>query len=80
MVWTSSAYDSFIIRPSSVTLTLDLIEQKFRMTLLHIKENNWAKLIWNPCKNLEVVAGTSTDYGICIIWTVLHVSMTFNLP
>ena len=39
--------------PSSVTLTSKLPEQMFRMALLLLWENNFAKLLWNPCTNVE---------------------------
>ena len=43
--------DLFIIRPSSVTLTLMYINM-FQMALLHFKENNRAKLFRHPCINV----------------------------
>ena len=56
---TSSIYDQPIIWLLSVTLTFNLTEQMFQMALLFIKENNCAKLFWNPCINVEVMARTS---------------------
>ena len=44
-----------------------------------LKENNCAKLFWNPCINVEVVARTSSIYEHFIIWTS-SVALTFNLP
>ena len=43
---TSSIYDHFMIRPSSVTLTLNYPEQMFQMALLLIKENNCAQFFF----------------------------------
>ena len=51
----------------------------FQMALLFFKENNCAKLFWNPCINVEVVARTSSIYDHFIIWTS-SVALTFNLP
>ena len=54
MVRTSSIYDRFIIWPSSVTLTFNLPEQMFEMTLLLLKENNGGKLFLKfmlKCRN-----------------------------
>ena len=47
MARTSSVYDHFIIWPPSVTLTLNLPEQLIQMTLLLLKENNYARLFEN---------------------------------
>ena len=74
MARTSSIYDHFIIWPSSVTLAFNLTEQMFQMTLLLLKENNWAILFWNPCINVEDVARTSS-----IIWPSV-VTLIFSLP
>ena len=56
MAWTSSIYDHFIIWYSSVSLTFNLAKNMFQMALLLLKENNWAKLLWNSCINVEVIA------------------------
>ena len=66
------ANDHFIVGPSSVTLTFNLPKQMFQM-------NNCAILFWNQCKNVEVMARTSSIYDHFIIW---HSSITFifNLP
>ena len=56
MAQTSSVYDSFIILPSWVLLTFNLPEQMFQMALLFVKEDNCAKLFWNPWINVEVMA------------------------
>ena len=76
MAQTSSIHDHFIIWPSRVTLTLNLPEQIFQMALLLLKENNCAKLFWNPCIIVEVMARTSS---IFIIWPS-GVTLTLNLP
>ena len=49
MARTSSIHDHFIIWPSTVTLTFNLPEQMFQMALL-------AKLFWNPCINVGIIA------------------------
>ena len=59
MVLTSSIYDHFIIQHSSVTLTFNLLEQMFQMALLLLKKY-YAKIFWNPCINVEVMARTSS--------------------
>ena len=56
MARTSSIYDHFIIRPSSVTLTFNLREKLFQMALHLLKENNCSKSFWNPCINVWVMA------------------------
>ena len=56
MAQRSSIYDHFIIWPSSVTLTFNLPEKMFQKALLLLKENNCAKLFWNQCNNVEVMA------------------------
>ena len=64
--------DHFIVWSSSVTLTFNLHEQMFQM-------NKSAKLFWNPCINVEVMALTSSVYDHFIIWPS-SVTLTFNLP
>ena len=54
MAQTSSIYDSFTIWVSSVTLTLDLLEQFSHDTSTH-QENNRAKIFRNTCINIEVI-------------------------
>ena len=49
------ANDHFIVWPSSVTLTFKITEQMFKM-------NNSAKLFWNPCIIVQVMAPTSFIY------------------
>ena len=57
----SSIYDHFIIWPSCVTLTFNLPEQMFQMAFLLLEENNCAKLFWNPCSNVQVMARINLD-------------------
>ena len=64
--------DHFIVWPSSVTLTLNLPKQMFQM-------NNYAKLLRNPCINVQVMALTSSIYNHFIIWPS-NATFTFNLP
>ena len=79
MAWTSSIYDHFIIWPLSLTLTFNIPEQMFHMTLLLLMENNCVKLLWNPCIHVEVMARTSSIYDHFIVW-LSSVTLTFNLP
>ena len=65
------ANDHFIAWPSSVTLTFNLSEQMFQMIIC-------AKLFWNPCINVEVMARTSSIYDHFII-RPSSVILTFNL-
>ena len=69
----------YIIWHSSVTLIFNIPEQIFQMALLHLKENNCAKLISNPCINAEVMAWTSSIYDHFILWPS-SVTLTLNLP
>ena len=62
MAQTSSIYDHFTIWPTSMALTFNLPELMFQMALLLLKENNCAKLFWNPCINVGVMARTSSLY------------------
>ena len=68
IVWTSSIYDHFLICLSSVTLTFNQPQQMFQMALLLLKDNNCAKLFWNPCINVKDMARTSSVYDHFIIW------------
>ena len=79
MARTTSIYDHFISWPSSVTLTFNLSEEMIKMALLLLEEKNCAKLFWNPCINLEVVARKSSIYDYYIIWPS-SVTLIFNLP
>ena len=53
MVWTSSIYDYFIIRPSSVTLTLNLPKQMFQVALLLLKETTLKSM--HKCRSYGLV-------------------------
>ena len=65
----SSIYDHFIIWPSSVTLTFELRKQMFRRALFQLEHNNCAKLFWNPCINVPVMARQAQFMTILIfIW------------
>ena len=61
---TSSIYDLFIIWPSGVTLTFNRPEKMFHMALLLLKEKNFAKLFWNPCINVQVMARTISVWSL----------------
>ena len=50
---TCSIYAHFIIWSSWVTLTFNLSQQRFQIALLVLKDNNCAKLFWNPCMNVH---------------------------
>ena len=77
MARTSSIYNHFIIWPSSVILTFKVPEQMFQITLLLIKED-CAKLFWNQCINVQVMAPTSSIYDYFNIWPS-SVTLTFNV-
>ena len=71
---TSSIVDHFINWASSETLTFNLPEQMFQMALLLHKNNNCAKLFWNPCINVEVMArqiqtGAHTMHAHTLNWS-----------
>ena len=61
MARTSSIYDYFIVWSSSVNLTFNLPEQMFSNGTAIVKKTNYAKLFWNPCINVEVMARTNQD-------------------
>ena len=79
MAQTYSVYDHFIICPWSGTLTFDLPEEMFHMAILFLKDNICAKLFWNPCINVQVMAKTSQIYDHFIIWPS-SVTVTFKQP
>ena len=79
MSLTSSINDHFIIWPSSVTLTFNLRKPIFWTALLLLKDNNCAKLFWNPCINVPVMARTSSIYDHFELY-LTPMSLTFNLP
>ena len=78
MALTSSIYDHFIIWPSSVILTFNLHEQMIRTALLLLEDNNCAKLFWNPCINVPVMAQTSSIYDHFDLY-LTPMTLTFNL-
>ena len=80
MALTSSIYNHFIIWPSSVTLTFNLLQpNKMFQTALHLLEHNYcAKLFWNPCINEPVMAKTSSIYDHFDLYLTPMI-LTFNL-
>ena len=72
MAQTSSIYDDFIIWPSSVTLTFNLPIQMFQTALVLVKENTCAKLFWNPCINVEVMAQRNLDERATHVCILIH--------
>ena len=79
MAPTNSIYDHFIICPSSVTLTFNLLKQRFQMALLLLKENTCAKLFWNLLQRCRSYGPDKLIYDHFIIWPS-SVALTFNLP
>ena len=78
------ANDHFIEGPSSVTLTFNLPEQMFQINNFNLPEqmfhiNKYAKLFWNPCINVGIMAWTSSIYDHFVSWPP-SVTLTFNLP
>ena len=59
----SSVYDHFLIWPSRVTSTINLPEQMFQTALLLLQDNNCAKLFWNTCINVQVMADWCTMHA-----------------
>ena len=59
MARTSSIHDHFIIWPPVVTLTFNISEQVFQIAFLLLKEITSAKLLRNPCINVQVMAQTN---------------------
>ena len=57
MARTSSIYDHFDLYLTPMTLTFNL--PQIQMALLLFEDNNCAKLLWNPCINVQVMAWTS---------------------
>ena len=51
----------------------------FQMALLLFEDNNCAKLFWNPCINVQVMARTNSIYDHSDI-NLTPVTLTFNLP
>ena len=79
MARTSSLYDHFISWPSSVTVTFNLPDQMFKIALLNLKENNCAKILWNPCINIQAMTWTSSIYNRVMIW-LSSVTLTVKVP
>ena len=69
MARSRSVYDHFIIWPSSVTLTVNQPEQMFQMELSLLTDNNCAKLFWNPCINVQVIARSKLN-----LWPFYHLA------
>ena len=79
MARTSSTCDHFDLYLTPVTLTFNLPEKMFQMALRILKDNNCAKLFWNPCINVHVMARTSSIYDHFNLY-LTPVTLTFNLP
>ena len=79
MARTSSIYDHFDLYFTPMTLTCNLPEKMFQMALLLLEGNNCAKLFWNPCINVQVMARTSSIYVHFDLY-LTSVTLTFNLP
>ena len=62
-----------------VTLTFNLPEKLFQMALFLLEDNNWAKLFWNPCINVQVMARASWINDHFDIY-LTPVTLTFNQP
>lgn len=74
---TSSSSDSFIIWPTSVTLTLEVVKWMFHVPFLHIKQklHHFILKTMHKCK---VMAGISSSYDHFIKW-LSSVTLTFSL-
>ena len=79
MARTSSIYDHFDLYLTPVTLTFNLPENMFQMALFLLKDNNCAKLFYNPCMNVQVIARTSSIYDHFELY-LTPVTLTTNLP
>ena len=60
-----------------MTLTFNVLEQMFQMALLLVKVNNCAKLFWNPCINVQVMARKNRD-GRTMHARTSHAQATYN--
>ena len=78
MARTSSIYDHFDLYLTPMTLTFNLPEKMFQMALLLLEDNKCAKLFWNPCINVQVMAWTSSIYDHFDLY-LTPVTLTFNL-
>ena len=64
-----------------MTLTFNLPEKKFQMALLLLEGNNCAKLLRNPCINVQVTAQISSIHVYDLFDLYLTpMTLTFNLP
>ena len=79
MAQTSSIYDHFDIYLTPMTLTFNLPEKMFQMAPLLLEDNNCAKLFWNPCTTVQVMARTSSIYDHFDFY-LTPMTLTFNLP
>ena len=77
MVRKSSIYDHFDLYLTPVTLTFNLPDKMFQMALLLHEDNNCAKLFWNPCKNVQVMARTSSMYDHFDLWLLWPLPSTY---
>ena len=78
MARTISIYDHFeLFWPSWPWLSTYL--KMFQMELFLFKDNNCAKLFWNPCINVQVMARTSSIYDHFDLY-LAPVTLTFDLP
>ena len=81
MAQTSSIYDNCDLHLTPMTLTFNLRTKMFQMALLILEDNNFTKLFWNPCINVQVMSRTSSIhiFDHFDIYLTL-VTLTFNLP
>ena len=79
MVQTSLIYDHFDLYLTPLTLTFNLPEKMFQMTLFLLKGNNCAKLFLNRCINVQVMVRTSFIYDHFDLY-LTPVTLAFNLP
>ena len=81
MAQTSSIYEHFDLYLTPETLTFNLPEKMFQVTLLLLEGNICAKLFWNPCINVQVMLQTSSIHVYDHFDLHLTpVTLTFNLP
>ena len=79
MARTSSIYDHFDLYLTPVTLNLP--EKMFQTALLLLEGKNCAKLVWNPCINVQVMLrGSSIHVYDHFDLYLTPVTLTFNLP
>ena len=68
MARTSSIYYHFDLYLTPMNFTFNLPEKIFQMALLLLEDNNCAKLFWNPCINVHVIAGTSSIWPFWLLF------------